>query len=418
MTEFIIYQMKAAFCLAVFCVLYSLLFRKETYYSFNRIYLLSAIILSMLLPAIYLGNFNSTGNILPVAIKSVTVMAYKANGGSVQGSLKIHYLSLLYISIMTVSVMFLLHQLVRIRLLTRGNKSLFCDGYRIVMLEKGNHTFSFFNRIFVPAAYASDHQYKQVILHELAHIRQRHSIDILILKIIKILQWFNPFIYFMETMLKETHEYLADEAVLKQDSDANGYRLLLLSQVFGMKPGLFSFFNHSLFKNRLIMMTKRKSMPASRLKYLAIIPGLALMMAVVCCHKTESLAPPPPPPPPPATEAISPANKSDGQEAFIKVDEQAQFQGGDISKFRDWIQANMVYPPEAIKNKMYGKVVVKFAINSEGKLSDIEVLRSASPILSESAIQALTKSPDWIPAKVKGQAVKQQFVIPVEFALK
>ena len=302
--------------------------------------------------------------------------------------------------------------------LIRRHKIKIVDNHRVVMLTNGTHTFSFFNLIFIPPGLSSGNEYKQVVCHELAHVRQLHSLDILLFQLIKILQWFNPFVYLMETMLKETHEYLADEAVLKQDSNAGQYRLLLLSQVFGIKPGLFSFFNHSLIKNRLKMMTKRKSPTRHRLKYLIILPFLTLVILVVCCHKSEKLAPPPPPPPPPPASEVSEAPVYNAENGYAIVDKQAQFQDGDINTFRDWIQTKLVYPPEAIKNRIIGKVIVQFAVDSKGKLSDIKVLRGVDPLLDNAAMQALTLSPDWKPAQLDGKDVKQQFVIPVVFALK
>ena len=117
-----------------------------------------------------------------------------------------------------------------------------------------------------------------VIQHEMAHARQFHSADILLLECVKILQWFNPFIYILQRLLKETHEYLADEAVLEQNSDSAGYRLLLLSQVFGIQPGISNYFNHSLIKKRFTMMSKEKSPIIRQVRYLLVLPVAILLM--------------------------------------------------------------------------------------------------------------------------------------------
>ncbi len=105
------------------------------------------------------------------------------------------------------------------------------------------------------------------------------------------------------------------------------------------------------------------------------------------------------------------------KQILLKVEQQAQFQGGDIENFREWIQKNVVYPPEAIKNGISGKVMVQFTVDSKGKLGDIKVLRGVDPLLDNAALQALRSSPDWVPAKKDGKEVKQQFVIPVYFTL-
>ncbi len=309
--SFLLFQLWAAFGIAVFTGIYYLLFRKETFYRFNRIYLVSSAILSMILPAIHLAPFQSDKGLLPVAIKSVTVMAYKVYAPGIEAKQTFQFLPILYWTIALLLTAYLVYQVAGVLALIRRHTIIDEDGHKVVMLTSGTHTFSFFNLIFIPRGISSDAEYRQVVCHELAHVSQFHSLDILLFQIIKIFQWFNPFVYLMETMLKETHEYLADEAVLKQDSNAGQYRLLLLSQVFGIKPGLFSFFNHSLIKNRLTMMTKRKSPTRNRLKYLIVLPFLTLVILVVCCNKNEQLAPPPPPPPPPPSEEF--AGKVDGR---------------------------------------------------------------------------------------------------------
>jgi TonB family protein len=417
MMSFLLFQLWAAFGIAVFTGIYYFLFRKETFYRFNRIYLLSSVILSMILPAIHLAPFQSDKGLLPVAIKSVTVMAYKVYAPGIQEKQTLQFLPLFYWIIAILLTAYLIYQVAGMLALIRRHNIKAEDGHKVVMLTNGNHTFSFFNLIFIPPGLSSGNEYKQVVCHELAHVRQFHSIDILLFQLIKILQWFNPFIYLMETMLKETHEYLADEAVLKQDSNASQYRLLLLSQVFGIKPGLFSFFNHSLIKNRLTMMTKRKSPTRNRLKYLIVLPFLTLVILVVCCNNGEQLAPPPPPPPPPSEEFAGKVEAGNDEKSFLKVEKPAQFQGGDIDEFRDWIQTKVVYPPEAIKNGIFGKVIVQFVVDSKGKIGDIKVLRGVDPLLDNAALQALQTSPDWVPAKKDGKDVKQQFVIPVYFTL-
>jgi TonB family protein len=418
MMSFLVFQLWAAFGIAAFTGIYYLLFRKETFYRFNRIYLVSSLILSMVLPAIHLAPFQSGKGLLPVAINSVTIMASKVYSPEIQDKQAFHFLPVLYWTVALILSVYLIYQLLSLLTLVRQHNIKTVDGHKVVILTHGKHTFSFFSLIFIPPGLSAGNEYNQVVWHELAHVRQFHSLDILLFRIIKILQWFNPFIYLMETMLKETHEYLADEAVLKQDSDAGQYRLLLLSQVFGIKPGLFSFFNHSLIKNRLTMMTKRKSPKRNRLKYLIALPFLSLVILVVCCNKGEQLAPPPPPPPPPPAAETTEAPAYNDENGYAFVDKQAQFQGGDIDKFREWVQKNVVYPPEAIKNGMFGRVTVQFSIDSKGKIGNIKVLRGVVPTLDNAALQVLQTSPEWIPAQKDGKNVKQLFVIPVEFSLK
>jgi periplasmic protein TonB len=103
--------------------------------------------------------------------------------------------------------------------------------------------------------------------------------------------------------------------------------------------------------------------------------------------------------------------------AFVFVEEQATFQGGDVGTFREWVQKNLVYPPVAVENGIFGRVTVQFAVNSKGDVVDVKILRGVDPSLDKETIRVIMSSPKWGAAKQGGRAVKQQFVIPVIFML-
>jgi len=102
---------------------------------------------------------------------------------------------------------------------------------------------------------------------------------------------------------------------------------------------------------------------------------------------------------------------------FQIVEESASFQGGNVGNFRIWVQQNLIYPTEASKGKIQGKVIVQFAINSKGFLVNIKILRGVHPLLDNEVIRCLNSSPKWSPGRQGGRAVKQQFVIPIIFGL-
>ncbi len=177
--------------------------------------------------------------------------------------------------------------------------------------------------------------------------------------------------------------------------------------------------------------------------------------------KTDQDAPPPPPPPPPAAmeqqvkytapvvveeadEDVQLAIVDDVKEtttnepppetievvaateeqviveeepAFVFVEEQATFQGGTLETFREWVQKNLVYPPVAVENGIFGRVTVQFAVNSRGEVVDVKVLRGVDASLDKETVRVIMSSPKWGAAKQGGRAVKQQFVMPVIFQL-
>jgi len=183
-------------------------------------------------------------------------------------------------------------------------------------------------------------------------------------------------------------------------------------------------------------------------------------VTVVMEKVNEEEAPPPPPPPPPPPEAIQQAKftapvvvdtvkddvkiatvddikqnvaeaapvdlvitekKTDvvpeEEPAFLVVEESATFQGGDINSFYTWVKQNVVYPTIASENNIQGKVIVQFAVNSHGEISDVKVLRGADRALDEEAVRVIKSSPKWTPGRQGGKSVKQQFMLPIVFQL-
>ena len=415
MTPFLLYQLKAGICIMLFTGMYYVLFRKETFYRFNRFYLLSTLLLSFIIPAVQLPGFTAGDAAVSTRIMgAVMVYANRVSTATSPEVSPVTWPGAVYLFISFLFSVYLIYQVIILIILIARRGFSMRNNYRIVVMPEKTHSFSFFNLVFLSMPDDKPIEENPVLLHEMAHARQWHSLDILLIQIIKIFQWFNPFVYLAEKALQETHEYLADTAVLEHDGQPDRYRMLLLTQVFGVQPGIFSFFNHSLIKNRLNMMTKEKSPSRSRLKYLAALPLVFILGLMMCCtlNKKEELAPPPPPPPPPE-ELMT----SEEEPALIIVDEQALFQGGDINDFRDWVQKNLVYPPEAVKEGIFGRVTVQFSVNSKGKVVDVKVLRGVDPLLDNETIRVLESSPDWTPAKVGGKEVKQQFVIPTIFML-
>jgi protein TonB len=177
--------------------------------------------------------------------------------------------------------------------------------------------------------------------------------------------------------------------------------------------------------------------------------------------KQEDAPPPPPPPPPPAAieqqvkfsapvvvdtvevevnfatadeamdnasneappeeikivEEVTQEIEPEKEEGVWFVEEAASFQGGDINTFNTWVKSNVVYPVEASEAGVFGKVIVQFSVNREGKVCDIKVIKSVHPSLDAEAVRVIQKSPQWTPAKQSGNAVKQNFVIPIAFTL-
>ena len=106
------------------------------------------------------------------------------------------------------------------------------------------------------------------------------------------------------------------------------------------------------------------------------------------------------------------------EEIFVTAEEMPTFQGGDLGKFRAWVMQHVKYPPIALENGIQGNVVVKFVVEKDGKLSNIQVLQSPDKTLSEAAIQVLQKSPKWKPGKQRNKPVRVTYTLPISFQIK
>lgn len=105
------------------------------------------------------------------------------------------------------------------------------------------------------------------------------------------------------------------------------------------------------------------------------------------------------------------------EEIFVTAEEMPTFQGGDLSKFRNWVQSNVKYPQIALENGIQGNVVIKFVVEKDGKLSNIQVLQTPDKTLADAAVQVLQKSPKWKPGKQRNKPVRVTYTLPVSFKI-
>ncbi|MCR8559834.1 M56 family metallopeptidase [Mucilaginibacter sp. BJC16-A38] len=274
------YLLEANIYLGVFYLLYFLLLNNETHYKLNRAYLLFTPVLSYIIPLVQVGalkSFEDDGNTVTTIIINPT---HKVNSAAAS----IHFTLqdvLLYgylagAGIMLTVFIFKIIQLVK---LTRAQKSLFDNKYKLVKVKDTNTAFSFFNYVFIGTNVDGA---DTMIRHELVHIEQKHSFDIVFLELLKIVNWFNPFIYLWQRSVKTLHEYIADEQTAAYENDAIGYSSFLVSNAYGLSGSSISnsFFNYNLLKKRIIMLNQKRSGNLARLKYLAVIPLSAGLLCV------------------------------------------------------------------------------------------------------------------------------------------
>lgn len=307
------YLAEANIYLGVFYLAYRLFLTKETYYQLTRAYLLFACVISFILPVLQIGalkpvetavtttinytipeeyyapqyhevrqQVNTVQTVAPAtpAVTPVAVSKPIPEAAPVIAETKLtpqYYLVYAYIIGAVVVFIILLVKLYNLFKLIRNARLMDNDEYKLVYLPETNVAFSFFNYLFI-GIHASGSA--TIIRHELVHIRQKHSADIIFMELVKIVSWFNPFVYLLQNSLKTVHEYIADEQTAAYEMDTIAYSSFLVSNAYGARGSSLthSFFNYNLLKKRIIMLNQQRSGNLARLKYLVALPICAALL--------------------------------------------------------------------------------------------------------------------------------------------
>ena len=282
---FLIYILKSAVCLSLFYLFYRLLLSKETFHRFNRIALLGILFLSLLIPFIEVTTAHQTELSQTVlTVEQLLMMAEAMDPAEVTVAqpeeLSISWVQVLLLFYLVGIIFFAcrnLYSLSRLLLLIKsGKRERLEGGVRLIVLEREVAPFSWM-RYIVISRKDLEEDGREILIHEMAHIQNRHSIDLLVADICIFFQWFNPGIWLLKQELQNIHEYEADETVINEGIDAKDYQLLLIKKAVGTRLySMANSFNHNKLKKRITMMLKEKSNPWARLKYLYVLPLAAI----------------------------------------------------------------------------------------------------------------------------------------------
>lgn len=295
------------------------------------------------------------------------------------------------------------------------------NGVCVKCLNDPSGPFSFFGWIFMNPAAVKEDEISEILTHEMAHVRQHHSVDVLLAEMVSICCWMNPFAWLLKREVRLNLEFLADRKVMEAGFATKSYQYHLLGLAYNHKYGLSNNFNFSHLKQRIIMMNKKKSNAAGHIKYaLFVLPAFALLVAgnISCSQdasqtedaKEEVVAPVSPE----AKEA--PADSTAKEEVFMVAEQMPEYPGG-MKEMLKFLQENVKYPENAMKNNVQGRVIVQFVVEKDGTPTEFKVLRSVDPDLDAEALRVMKAMPKWKPGMQKGQVVRVKFTVPVSFKL-
>ena len=430
---FFVYILKSSVCLAIFYLFYRLLLARETFHRFNRFSLLGILLLSCLLPLVEVSVKQETEvHQTMLTLEQLLMMADAVNATEagaraetatvtwIQVALLVYLAGIVFFAFRNV------YSLVRLLMLLKSGKKEDIGSYlpgrkeRVTLIVHNCDIapFSWMGYIVISRKDLEENG-REILIHELAHIHNRHSWDLLVADVCIFFQWFNPASWLLKQELQNIHEFEADETVIKEGVDAKQYQLLLIKKAVGTRLySMANSFNHSSLKKRITMMLKEKSNPWARAKYLYILPLAALAVTAFARPEVSAVADEIS-----AVKVIAPAVHDSIQPNVqpavaapsSALDQMPEFPGG-MEALNTYLRNNIRYPQEAQKAGIQGRVIIQFIVSKDGSITDAEVVESVDPQLDAEGLRLIKNMPRWKPGMRKGQAIRVKQTLPIRFA--
>jgi len=282
MNSLFIYLLKVSAGLGIIFLPYYFLFRNDPNLVIKRFYLLTGLAAAWGFPFITFRKLPVALDLTPTVFIDLEAPASQAvllNNTAVETGLTINWLQIIiFVYLAGLTFMFLKNLFIILKWNFTWRRSQDEDG---VAYTKNDEVFTLFNRIFIPGSLREEEDLDNVLLHEKAHIRQLHFIDLMLMECSLLLTWFNPFSWLISRMIKENHEHLADRQVLSAGINPARYRAQLMNHTLGVNVfRLGNQFNHSLTLKRFKMMKKPKKSPMGILKIALLIPAVLITLGL------------------------------------------------------------------------------------------------------------------------------------------
>ena len=283
METFYMYVLQVNVGLLVFYLLYRGLLARDTFLGMRRLYWWAAWVLAFLYPLVELGVWGRTETPLQVVmadyVEAMTVVVSAVAPEEAATWSWQDGLALLWAAGASALLLRMLVQLAVVCRLARRGRKVEWHGVRVLAVEGDNVPFSFFRWIFVQPDRHSEGELEEILAHEQAHVRQWHSLDVVVSELLCCLFWFNPAVWLAKRCVRQNLEFLADRAVVHSGFDRKNYQYHLLRLSYGVNIGqIVNNFNVSPLKKRIMMMNKKKSRHAGALKYALLLPVAGLLV--------------------------------------------------------------------------------------------------------------------------------------------
>ncbi|MCA1750281.1 MAG: M56 family metallopeptidase [Flavobacteriales bacterium] len=429
MNTFFIYLAEANLYLLLFAAMYYIWLRRQKNFNANRAVILGSLTVPFLLPLLPAGSYPEAAaeisGIFQVNLPAFVVGSSAEFRTASSGSGVFSLVQIIYFGGASVTGLLFLRQLYHtLRRAASGRTS--HEGITEVTLEDDARPASFFNVLFMPKNVNAENA-PFIRAHELVHIREWHSLDLILSEVVKILCWFNPAAYYLRRAAETNHEFRAD--ALTADDDNQTYSKVLIGEALGVNHSLVGHhFNKSnLLKMRIEMLTK-KQRGRSILRYALLIPFTAAAIFIHGCVENEAEAPAQSKSDSSPTEmqvmmvdGVPPIPQTGEDGIYTIVEQMPEYPGGE-SELMAFLGENIKYPAGAKADGEEGTVFITFTITADGLVENPKALGSdkgrIDQRLETEALKVIGSMPQWTPGQQDGKNVAVRYNLPVRFKLK
>ena len=471
------YLLQSTLVLLVLFLFYRLVLHNQPGLLYNRLYLLLAPLMALIIPLLELPLFFQkvipTANVIPaIQLQEVQVTAFGSTAAAEAPLLTIHQmLLLLYAAVGLVLLIRLGIQVARIRTLASAAKPIPFPAAEATVLQTEGQTpsFAFLHYVFLgDMKHLSTQEQQQILSHEMAHVRLRHTYDVLYYEILTAVLWFNPLVWLMKEELRNVHEFQADAEVLANCQPQEYSSLLAKEALFMAGIPVGSYFQKPQVFRRLRML-QLYGQPTSKTRLLMALPVMLLLIVAFSASKVSADVTPLVEDPASLTEilvtaptqkasiptndqknagisqeAIPAAKKTEpatiakdefknvkpfvtippseeefpGEKPYTYVEQMPMFKGGEGEMLK-FMGRNIRYSKDAQDAGTEGLVVLSFVVDEDGSLQDIVVIKSLHESLDKEAIRVVEQMQgQWSPGRQNGRTVPVRYTLPVRFAIK
>ncbi len=463
MKDLIIYQFEVACCLALFYLFYWLILRKEANFHFKRLFFICAGIMAFVLPALHI-QLSISAEEIPVEYITILpsqLISYVPVVAQPEKTDPWFWISLFWATGSTYMLIRILFSFLNIGKILKET-TVSPEGQAFKITNGKVQSFSFFKIIVINAHHYQSKAMKYILAHEQAHSDHYHSLDVLLMELMKTIQWFNPFAWLFGKESLQNLEYLADQKVAHTLYNTQDYQLAIIQHSRNATNKLLrSEFSKSNLKKRIIMMNQQKSTKIGMVKLLLLLPLIGILflsfslkienldirkevtdiLPQIVTDATDDMELNTPPsidstPSEAIYTIIANTEQMDSTQEFIEevilndhpntsdnsvnkvysiVEDQPIPPTGSIVSYYEVINKELNYPEDAKNNGIKGKVFVQFIVQKDGKLREVVAVKGLGYGCDEEAVRIVANGPKWTPGEQNGTKVDVRMILPVTF---